>query len=215
MTVKTCIVDGYDGTAFRAGVTSKGELRVATREESATSLAEAGDLDTLARLHAYSAKLADPTGSEDLRVDGSTTPVVFAVEADADSVIHVQTFKIVMACTQMALASSEGKRFGPYASGLTNGILVQTEQGGVEINVWQDPIKRLVDFLYYTDVITNIAGALGAGVDLTVVTYYFHKPVVLVPQKLDKLKVTIQDDLTDSAFDEITALISGWQESTT
>jgi hypothetical protein len=197
MTIKNMIQDG-EGSKRTAGVTTDHSLKVTNVDLSVYDLYVSGQLDILTRTKIYSSYLKNSSDSESMNVDGSTTPVEFYIQASASKLISVTNVRFVLNSTQMALSSSEGRRFAAAAAspGLTNGIEFYVEQGGVVTDIFSSPVKQIASFLNYSDDFYNEAGALGSGMDILITRFDFSSPINIVPGVIDRIVVKISDDLT-------------------
>lgn len=73
----------------------------------------------------YAPLLKTGGGSEDMVVDGSTTPVVFSVGADPDDDLVLQELRLIMVAD-----SIEWLNFGKGAGVLSNGLLIEAQLDG-------------------------------------------------------------------------------------
>jgi hypothetical protein len=217
MSLKTRIQDG-EGSNLVAGVTPDHALKVSLIPFSYRDLVDNHDFDRyelLTRRKVLVESLANSSGSTDFRVDGSVTTQDFAIESEMDTLKSVCCLRLVFHDTQMSLGSAEGSRFGSSASspGLTNGLRLFADQGGEETDIFITPVKAIAEFLEYGEVF-NQAGALGAGLDILVITLVLPEPIVLPPGSKDRLVLQVRDDLTPIDTKAL-ASAQGWRENFT
>jgi hypothetical protein len=109
MTINTILEDGR-GTGNRVKISDEGELHVVVHNhppDEESTLAEP--------LREF---LTNSAGASDMRVDGSTTNVIFSIEADAEKDIYIRSLSFVIAD-----ASATLNKFGNLAA-LTNGCVL-------------------------------------------------------------------------------------------
>jgi hypothetical protein len=134
-------------------------------------------------------------GSADLRVNGSGTPVVFTVPADATYDLGIIEFRLH--------AIAGGVKFGQFlnkASALTNGILVEAKFNNVVLTF--DPLKITEDFKSKFSFGPGMGFVWNVvpGRDDIVASGMF--PAAMPLRKVgtfspdDYIKVTVRDDLT-------------------
>lgn len=144
-------------------------------------------------------------GSEDLRVDGSSTPVTFSYEADVSNNIVLVGFVFCMSATSVDLDGDS------FASGnaLSTGILVKTTiNSGTVIELPllklnEDFLRLLEHSLHQGGVDDNMTG-----------TFKLGGRSVLVAGSSDKIEVTVQDDLTAAllGLKYLTCTVYGYKE---
>jgi hypothetical protein len=155
-------------------------------------------------------------GSKDMNIDGDTTNTLFKIAAQEGTVKWIKAFRIVFHDTNLEMDTNDVRRFGDAAvsPGLTNGIEVFVNQGGVNTNFFIDPIKAMVDFLPYMargpDGFTNIPNSITTQEDYLHFDFILNTPVVLPVGSPDYLGINIKDDLTALAF--MRGIAAGYQE---
>lgn len=209
MSIDTNIRDGTGGR-YLAQVTSEHALKVspvtiATGDQTITDL-------TLKKQ--YRDWLKNGGGSEDMNIDGSTTPVLFEEAAEANKVKWVTSWRLIMNGTALELDTNDFRGFGAAAAapGLTNGLNFFFIQGGREIQVFLDPAKKIGDFLDYADGYTNLVNAVSSQSDYLAFDFLFDQPVALPAGSNDKIILQVNDDLT--GIDLMKVIVRGWQEFT-
>lgn len=128
-------------------------------------------------------------GSDDLRVDGNGTPVVFSYAADAGQDISLQEIKFVMASNSITFGSNA---FGATAGPLTNGLLVEIISGGTPGTIYN--LKQNESFV-------NFASPGGfewviSSKDMMSATYLIGGGLKLVHGTGDMVRVTVRDNIT-------------------
>ena len=207
MPVKTHIIDPR--TSLAAFVSSTNAMR------TAPWLVPPDDLTPteVTQRKIYVSQMLTAAGSNDMAIDGATTPTTFTLGAEDGKVIFITEARMVLHGTNMKIDSNEVRRFGPVAApGLTNGILLHTHQGGMEIQLWPNGVTRISDLLEndVRDRRDNIVDGVAAGTDILVLTFAFPQPIGLPAGSEDRIELDIQDDL--SGFDRIDVTLYGWQE---
>jgi hypothetical protein len=147
----------------------------------------------------------DSSGSADLGVDGSVTPVEYSVKAEDDRIKWVKEIVIGLHDQQMSTSAQELRRFGAAhaAPGLTNGVLLTVRQNGqdtelfAEIEAGTVGVKSIVQFYRWGEVI-SLEAAITSTIDVLIVklTLLGEKGVGLYPGSKDRIFVTVQDDLS-------------------
>lgn len=208
MTLRAKIADG-EGSGKDAGVTKDHLLKTGSVPISASDLT----IEQLTRLKFFSSFFAEDGGSEDLDVDGSVTPVEFAVGRVEGQVLHIQSIRFVFNDEQMNMGGGEARRFASAAAapGLTNGLEMFVEQAGTNQDIFNTPVKQMADFWNYNTDFLNAVGAFGAGEDFLSWDIALDQPIVLTEGSVDKLIVKISDDLTNINFLKVIA--RGWREA--
>jgi len=156
----------------------------------------------------------DSSGSSAQNVDGSVTPVEFSISAEPDKTRWVAGFRLILEGASLALSSNDFRRYGAATGAstpLTNGVEIETFQGGTTVPVTVDPVVILGDYLEYADNdFVNFVNAIATGVDFMSFTFTFTRPVCLTSGSKDSLIIRINDDLT--AIDKQVAIARGYQE---
>ena len=138
----------------------------------------------------FSDLLKTDAGASNMKVDGSAASKVFHYSSDSTVDISVRCVRFVFSASSFIW---NGAGFGKNSSGITNGILVQgIVNDGSSIDFMN--IKMNEDFLRLPDGIVDSAGATV----VLAVTLTFGEGTILKANTSDKIKVTIQDDLTGS-----------------
>lgn len=199
-------MDG-EGSSLTAGVTAKRALKVQQVPESSQGIPPE-DLTNLRQLRKY---LTNAAGSPDLNVNGSVTPVEFALSADSGITQWITGIRFLLEDTYLEINTNDFRRFGTASTGaLTNGIQIEIFQSGVTTDIAAEPIVFLGDFLNYADSYINLPNSVGAQEDFILFRFEFDKPVVLAEGSTDKLIVRINDNLT--AIDSFKVIARGYQE---
>jgi hypothetical protein len=144
-------------------------------------------------------------GSEDLQVDGATTPVIFTFDADATDDIILTHLVLCMSAMAVDLDG------GSFASGnaLTNGLLVQaTVNDGTAVAI--GTFKQNEDFRRLLD--TDLAQ--GGTRDNMTGVISFGGRMILKGGTSDKVEVIVRDDLTTPSLglEYLTATVYGLKE---
>jgi hypothetical protein len=136
----------------------------------------------------YKSPYLENTGSQDLRVDGSTTPVDFIYTiAGLTSAKWIRSFVDL----QDGAQNFDPANFGAISNGLTNGVDIIVEKDGVEyvIENWKtnmDISMTMYDF--------SSPFKIGAYVGRWTIASDLGTPVTLFPN--DKIIIRINDNLT-------------------
>lgn len=153
-------------------------------------------------------RLKDENGSEDLNINGSVTPVNFSLLPAEDKVRWVNRVSLVFNSTDMDIATTQSRRFGPVAApGLTNGLKFFALQKNVIVDLFIDNVVKIGDFYEYADPnsIINDKDSIANGVDFLMIVITFNVPITLFPGTTDFLRMTIQDDLSGIALFRVNA----------
>ena len=145
----------------------------------------------------FSTDCTESGGSGDLNVDGSSTPVVFTV--DADPTKDLQIAALTMAYSINSIMEFDGESFGSDSGGaLTNGVEVSAVvEGGNAITLGLVKLNEdLLRFAYPSAPMLSFTG----DADIIVVTVFLGN-VHLKAGTADKVQVKVQDDLTTGALD--------------
>ena len=207
MSIDSIIRDGT-GTRYQAKVTSDHALLTSPITVS-TSSQSIGDLT---RKKQYREWLRDPSGSEIMNVDGSTTPILFSETAEPGKVKWITSWRLLMHDTGMELETNDFRDFGVshVSPGLTNGLQFYFEQAGRQIDVFLENVVRIGDFPNYSDDHVNLVNAVTSQSDFLSFRFDFDQPVALPAGSNDKIVMKISDDL--STLDYMRVLVRGWQE---
>lgn len=209
MGINTIIRDGI-GTNYAAQVTSDHALKVSPVTISTSSQS----ITDLTLKKQYRDWLRNSGGSYEMNVDGSTTPVLFEETAEANKVKWITSWRLIMNDTGMELNTNDFRDFGVATGspGLTNGLNFYFVQGGRQIQVFLNPVKKIGDFLDYADGYTNLVNAVSSQSDYLSFDFVFDQPVALPAGSNDKIVMQISDDMTD--IDLMRVVVRGWQEFT-
>jgi len=206
--LRTTITNGT-GKKYEAQVTAEHALVVTSQASSGFDVSS----NVLTRYKLFRGFMTDSSGSKDLNIDGSTTPVEFSVTSETGKVLYVQQIRVLLNGTYFEMDTNDFRRFGEATAGggsLTNGIELEVRQGGVMTELFAEPIKQTGDFFNYADNFTNLVNAVSAQSDFLSFDFEFEQPVVLPESVEDRLIMTISDDLTDIDLFQVT--VRGWQE---
>ena len=110
MSLPSFIVDGY-GTGHKVRVNGEGEINVVVHPHPPRD-----EVEVAFPFRQYLTDDGTPTGSNDMKVNGATTPVEFCVNAVSDFDIYVKNIAIVIADAGASLS-----QFGSITA-LTNGV---------------------------------------------------------------------------------------------
>jgi len=167
------------------------------------------------RVKLFTALLKTAAGSADLTVDGSSTPVHFDLNAHATDMRTITEVRLVLHSTNMDLDSAQqSRRFGPVTSpGLPNGLQLLAIQNGTETDAFLTPVQIIGHFWRTAGgpnmpagaAITNVTDAIASGTDFLMVQMIPSVPIVLYPGSTDKIRLTVQDDLTGLVLFEVQA----------
>jgi hypothetical protein len=215
MSVDAKIVGGPEEVP--AAVASTGQLCTAPWRPPTNKFTAAN----VGQVKALTGFLLDSADEDSLVYNGSSTAKDYAVKADADRIKWINELRLVIHDSQLRIDNNEQRRFGSaHASGLSNGLLLKAEQGGVVTSVFVDPVQRIGHFYRYAggpgvgagieNGIINSVDGIAAGTDLLVVRIRFEAPIGLFPGSLDRVYITVQDDLSGLTLFEVQ--YSGTQE---
>ena len=141
-------------------------------------------------------------GSNEMNVDGGTTPVAFTAAPPTNKNIIVYRLLLVMED-----ASMSWKKFGGIAA-LTNGVDIKVTEDGVERTISTDPIKTNRDYVWNCyDVEID-----SATTDVLRMRWTFSRAgtvLVLKDAFSDNFKIVINDDVT--GVDYYKATIQGYE----
>lgn len=191
MSAKITIKDG-EGSGRITGVTPQNSLKVQVLPQTSKGIPPS-DLSALRQLREF---FVDGTGSEDQRVDGSVTPVEFAVVAGAGITKWITGFRIIIEAAGFEIATQDFRDYGATtAPGLPNGIDIEADQAGIITSISAAPIQSAGDYFNYADDFTNFVNALDNQADYLQFVFKFDTPVVLTAGSADKVIIRINDDL--------------------
>jgi hypothetical protein len=152
--------------------------------------------------------LMDSYGSENMLIDGSTTPVEFKITADPSRDIILSELRIVYTNDDMVF---DGDHFGPKPA-LTNGVLIDIQVNDGEtadlIN-----IKINEDFLrFITSAGINILLNNTGPKDVLIASFNLGGDMRLVANSSDFVRATVRDNVTDVKQKYLTSTIYGVKE---
>jgi len=207
MALPTYIQD--PATGRRLGVNSEGNLQVAVVSQPAADVSD----ETLERQKLYRGFFEDSTGSSDLNVDGSVTPVEFTISAVSGATRWVTGVRLLFNGTNLEMDTNDFRRFGTATAGgspLTNGVEFFVVQGGLITNFFVNPIVYMGDFFDFADGYLNLTNSVGSQEDFLSFDFDFDVPVVLTPNSTNRVVLKVQDDLT--SIDLFKAIARGYRE---
>jgi hypothetical protein len=127
--------------------------------------------------------------SDDLRVDGGTTPVAFTYEADPTSDISLLEMKFVLVSNSITFGSNY---FGSKSGPLTNGLLVEVTSNGNTGTI--ELIKQNEEFVFFAS--PGGFDWVVSSKDMIYSTWLIGGGLKLTAGSGDKITVTVQDDLS-------------------
>lgn len=206
MTVSFKIQDG-EGSGLEAGVTKDHALKVAVYEASSSDV----PVEVITRYKIFRGFL-EHDKSKDLNVDGSVTPVEFAINSEVGVIKWITKIRLLFNDTNMELDTNDFRRFGSAAvsPGLTNGIELIIKQGGLEAKIFESPVKTSGDFMAYTSSFVNFINAIDAQTDFLSFDVIPEKEIPIVEGSVDGIVCRINDDLTSLGLFQI--LLFGYKE---
>ena len=208
--MKSEILDGK-GRGRSAEVTPSGTLLVTPQTETARGV----EPETIANQLVLSEQFTDSSGSPEQAVDGSVTPVEFAIRAEQGFTKWVRGFRLIIIGPNLDISTNQLRRYGAAGGGLTNGIQIETFQSGETANITANPVLTIADYFLYQNDFTSLVGAISNNEDLLTIDFGFPRPVVLVEGSTDEVIIRIRDDLTaalNTANASQTAIARGWKE---
>lgn len=149
----------------------------------------------------YRSFLTTSGGSDVMKVNGATTPVVFSAVANPTKDIRIQEVRVVFTTQDMTL---DGTAFGNRAA-LTNGVLFEmvNEYGTQTIA----NIKINEDFLFFPSPIGIVLNNTGPK-DVMIAGFYLAGAPRLRAGTSDIVRATVRDNLT-TGCDFLKALVYG------
>lgn len=210
MSVKTEIIDGK-GRGRSAEVTPGGTLLVTPQTETARGV----DAETIANQLVLSERFVDESGSFEQVVDGSVTPVEFAIRAEQGFTKWVRGFRLIIIGPNLDISTNQLQRYGATSGGLTNGIQIESFQSGETASVTAAPVLTIADYFLYQDDFTSLVNSISNNEDLLTFDFLFVRPVVLVEGSTDEVIIRIRDDLTaalNTTNASQFAISRGWKE---
>lgn len=210
MSVKTEVIDGK-GRGRSAEVTPGGTLLVTPQTETARGIAP----ETIANQLVLSERFTDTSGSFEQAVDGSVTPVEFAIRAEQGFTKWVRGFRLIIIGPNLDISTNQLRRYGAAAAGLTNGIQIESFQSGVTASITAAPVLTIADYFLDQDDFLSLVSAISNNEDLLTFDFAFVRPVVLVEGSTDEVIIRIRDDLAaalNTANASQFAISRGWKE---
>jgi hypothetical protein len=136
--------------------------------------------------------------SADLSVNGSVTPVEFAIDAHATYDKYIKAIYFHIEAKGMNPGTAEGRNFSTL-NALTTGLILSWSVGGNTYTYAGDPIKKTHDFYTWAQGEQNVtfdADAVAATVDYFGAHIQFNGTVKLNAGSADKAYITVADDLS-------------------
>lgn len=202
------IEDGT-GSARQAEVTVDHALKVAMFETPAADV----PIEVLTQFKQFRQYIKNSTGSSNCAVNASLgVPQYFYIGAEPGKTLWVSGIRIVFNGIELDITSLEARKFGSAANapGLTNGLLLYADQGGVRSDIFLEPLRNIGNFLGYTSDFVNLLNSISSGVDLLVFGIQFSKPICLPQGSVDQFTLEVRDNI--SAVQLLNIICEGWQE---
>lgn len=142
------------------------------------------------------------SGSRQMNVDGSVTPVDFTVGPGTGKKWYIAEALIAIEDSSINFTKFGGR------SALTNGILIKVTENGVERDIVGEPIKRNAGFSF----IAYDSKISAASTDLMTVRWKISDSgtfIRLLKSTSDIIKITVQDNLT--SISEFSASLVGYE----
>jgi len=141
--------------------------------------------------------------SDDLAVDGSTTPVAFDYDADSVDDIAVYEVRFIFGAQDIIF---DGVSFGPL-SALTNGLKLDiTFDNGVTFEAAN--VKTNEDLLMFPSPGNSILNNTGPK-DILVMGMFLGGGPILKAGTSDRVRVTVRDDLDSNSISVLKAQVFG------
>ena len=192
MPIKTEIVDGR-GSGRSAGVTPGLAVEVVRIPDTARGLPD----EVVTNLSVLIERFSDDAGSVSQVVDGSITPVEFAIREEKGFTKWVTGFRLVIIGPNFDITTNQIRGYGATGGGgLANGIDIEIKQKGLVTPIALDPIQSTADYFPYQEGFLNLVGAITAADDLLNLDFVFQKPVVITSGSKDRVLIRINDDMT-------------------
>lgn len=131
----------------------------------------------------------DPGDSDDLRVDGSSSPVEFTYSADPTNDISLLEVKFVLVANSVTFGSDY---FGSTSGPLTNGLLVEVTSDGNTGTV--EVIKQNEEFVFFAS--PGGFDWVVSSKDMIYSTWLVGGGLKLKGGTTDSVKITVRDDLS-------------------
>ena len=149
-------------------------------------------------------------GSDDLKVNGSSTPVVFTVPIDATRIIYITQIRI--------FGGGNGIKYGKFLSqnsALTNGLLVEWKSNDISKALPALKTTEAMKNLFTFPGASNFRIDVQAGEDQFLAVLEFAVPLPLYPTGTfspdDYVRITVRDNLT-SGIASLNALAFGRED---
>ena len=210
MSVKAEILDGR-GRGKSADVLPSGALSVQVLPETARGVDSASIANQLVLNQLFS----DASGATEQAVDGSVTPVEFAIRAEQGVTKWVTGFRLTIIGPNLDIGTNQLRRYANNAAGLVNGIDIETLQAGEVVQIGVGPITTIADYFLYQRDFTSLVSAISNNEDLLTFDFEFDRPVVLVEGSTDEVVIRINDDMTAALSTSNAsqfAISRGWKE---
>ena len=142
------------------------------------------------------------SGSDEMNVDGSVTPVHFTASPSTGKNLVIYRLILAMEDSSMSWTKFAGR------SALPNGVLIKVTEDGSERSIVTDPIKTNRDFVWNAyDV--NIQSSTTSVLSMRWTFAKAGTVLVLKDAYLDNFKITVQDDLSGVSY--IKATVQGYE----
>ena len=136
--------------------------------------------------------------SQDMAIDGASSPVTFAISGESGKAIYIDKIKFTLIGRDLKVDSNDLYRFGEATaknSTLTNGVLLRTTNTLGTTDIFYNPVKTIMGFLDYAEDVVNLVNFSGS-TDLFSFSVKFRCCVPLFSSS-DNVSCIIRDDLTD------------------
>lgn len=148
--------------------------------------------------------LCENSGSSNLLVNGSTTPVEFEFKADPSKDIVIEEIKFVITSTYI---KTKGDKFLNIDT-LTSGVLMSFEYNSGSY-VEYDNFQITEDLFRFATFNSPLLFSHVGGSDFLIVSHNFVDNLILRAGSYDKVKVTVRDDIAASAHKYFTCHVYG------
>lgn len=146
---------------------------------------------------------ANGTLSNNLVVNGSVTPVRYAILPDSNYPYMIDRIVFTMKANGATL-----KKFGPLAE-LTNGVLFQVRTAGGYPRDWFTAVTN-AELFAKTDEGEIMIDAYTDNFELVVAKIKFASPITFLPGSTDNLSITVRDNLVSADFSWFRVKAEGW-----
>lgn len=192
--LKTILVDGH-GSGNRAKINGEGEINIVQHTHP--------PIRELVDVFPYRQYFTNSSGSNDMRVNGSTNNVEFCLRASETRDIWVKTISVIIAD-----AGARLNRFGDIAA-LTNGVKFSYSNQGLGEVVIHEGLKTNLQFLRLGTASHSIGGANAYKADISGAGADAYLPIIDMAEAfgmqyglrlrkgtLDKICFTVRDNLS-------------------